>query len=180
MEAASILVIERKLFHFKIHNYYFVKERGASKPAAHVKGFSHSFIPRETLGALETVHIDLTKDENMLFMEMHKSTRKHIRNAIEQGFQQVVIETPTDQDFKKFQAFYNRFAKNKHAHTCGSFHIKTMKLLRDKNAIMLTYIQDQQQNILCYRIYITDGDVAMNLYSASHYRMIEGKEQKRR
>ncbi|WP_318616817.1 hypothetical protein [Sporosarcina sp. YIM B06819] len=144
-----------------------------------MKGFSHSFIPRGTLEGLETIHIDLAKDENVLLMEMHKSTRKQVRNAKEKEFEQFVIETPTDQDFKEFQYFYNRFAKNKHAHTCSSFHIKTMKLLREKNAIMLTYMQDKQKNILCYRIYITDGDVVMNLYSASHYRMSEDKEKKR-
>lgn len=179
VEAASILVIERKLFHIKINNYYFVKEGVEFEPTVHVKGFSHSFIPRRTLGDLETIHIDLTKDENVLLMEVHKSTRKQIRSAEEQGLQWFVIETPTNQNFKDFQTFYNRFARNKQAHTCSSFHMKTMKLLRNKNAITLTYMQDQQQDILCYRMYITDGDIVMNLYSASHYRMIESKEKKR-
>ena len=48
-----------------------------------------------------------------------------------------------------------------------------MKLLRDKNALMLTYMQNEEQDIYCYRVYIMDGMFAMNLYSVSHFRMAD-------
>lgn len=174
-----ILAIERKIFHIKIKNYYFVKESLGPESKVHVKGFSHSFIPLRTSRCLETIQIDLTRDESELLMDMHKSTRKEIRSAEQQELERVIIEKPTDQDLKRFQVFYNNFAKNRQTHTCNSFHITTLKLLRDKNAIMLAYMCDKQQDILCYRIYITDGDVVMSLYSASHYRMIEEGDRKR-
>jgi len=178
-EGTSILSIERKIANIKINNYYFMKESPEFEPTGYLNGYSHSSIPIGTLKRLETLQIDLTKDEEKLLMEVHKKTRRQIMNkgGLELGY--VINETPTNQDLKKFRVFYNCFAKNKKTHICNSFHIKPMKLLRDKKALVFTYMQDKHQEILCYRIYITDGIVVMNMYSASHYRMIDSPVRKR-
>ena len=73
--------------------------------------------------------------------------------------------------------FYNRFARNKKTHTCDSFHMKTMKLLREKNALLLTYITKIKRRMFsATRVYIVDGEFAMNLYSASQFRMVDSPE----
>ena len=64
----------------------------------HVKAFSHSFVPRESLRTLETLQINLKKEENELLMDMHKTTRRQIRRAEEQRLEHIVLENPTDQD----------------------------------------------------------------------------------
>ena len=144
-----------------------------------MKAFSHSYAPRNDLRALETIQHDLTKSKDDLLMAMHRETRRQIRRAADHNLEHIVIENPSDTDLKRFQEFYNHFAKNKKTHTCNSFHMKTMKLLREKNGLTLTYIKNQQNEVYCYRVYITDGELAMNLYSATHFRMVESPEFKK-
>lgn len=174
-----MITIERKLLNVKIQSHYFAKENFEYDPKVHIKAFSHSFVPRNSLRTLETLQIDLTKDRDDLLMDMHKTARSRIRRGEEQDFEHVIIENPSDRDLLAFQTFYNDFAKNKKTHTCNSFHMKTMKLLREKNALLLTYMQDKHQEIFCYRVYIVDGTFAMNLYSASHFRMTDNPKVKK-
>ena len=173
-----MITIERKILNVKIQNIYFATGEFEYDSSAQVKAFSHSFVPKNNLKTLETLQFDLTKDDNDLLMEMQKTTRRQIRRAEDQGLDLIVFENPTDHDLLEFQKFYNQFAKNKKTHACNSFHMKTMKLLREKNALLLTYIKSEDQ-VLCYRVYILDGAFAMNLYSASHFRMAESPELKR-
>ncbi|WP_210471188.1 hypothetical protein [Sporosarcina sp. 6E9] len=174
-----MISIERKVLNVKIQNIYFANKDFEYDSTAHVKAFSHSFVPKNNLRTLETLQFDLTKDENELLMDMHKTTRRQIRRAEEQGLEHVVIENPTDHDLLEFQKFYNQFAKNKKTHSCNSFHMKTMKLLREKNALLLTYMKDKDEGVFCYRVYILDGTFTMNLYSASHFRMADSPELKK-
>ena len=141
-------------------------------------GYSHSFKPSSSLSSCETLHIDLMKSEEELLMDMNQTTRRQVRRAEEMALERVVIERPTDNDLLKFQTFYNNFAKNKKTHSCNLYHMQTMRLLRDQNALLITYIKDDE-DILCYRIYIIDDNVAMNLYSASLFRMAESSETKK-
>ena len=174
-----MIKIERRILNVKINTYYFAKENADYDLNAHVKAFSHSFVPRSNLRTLETLQFELTKSKDDLLMAMHKTTRRQIRRAAEQGLEHVVIENPSDADLKEFQVFYNHFAKNKKTHTCNSFHMKTMKLLREQNALTIAYMKDKQNRVFCYRVYITDGEFAMNLYSASHFRMADSPELKK-
>lgn len=176
----QLITIERKVLNFKMKHYYFVSDNLIKqKKIAHVKAFSHSLVPRENLRMLETLQIDLTRAKEQLLMDMHKTTRRQIRRAEEQGLQHIVIENPTDKDLRVFQTFYNAFAKNKKTHTCNAFHMETMRLLREKNALLLTYVQDADAQVLCYRVYILDKEFVMNLYSASHFRMADNPEMKK-
>lgn len=175
----QIIKIERKLLNVKINNYYFTEEIFEYDINVHIKAFSHSFVPRKNLRTFDTLQINLSKDVNELLMEMHKSNRNQIRSAEKQEFEHIVIGNPTDQDLKEFQIFYNRFARDKKTHTCDSFHMKTMKLLREKNRLLLTYLQDKKKNVFCARVYIVDGEFAMNLYSASQFRMVDSPGEKR-
>lgn len=149
------------------------------KSNAQVVAHSHATVPSKSLGALETIHINLRKEKDSLLKEMHRTTRSQIRRAEERELRHIIIENPTDQDLNDFKKFYNLFAKNKQTNTCNSFHIKTMKLLREQKGLMLSYIQNDQKDIICYRVYITDGNIAMNLYSASHFRMTDNPDVKR-
>ena len=168
-----MITIERKIMNVKIQNHYFFRENFEFNPNVHVKAFSHSFVPRKSLRMLETLQVNLTKDEDELLKEMHKTTRRQIRRASEQELEHVVIENPSNEDLVKFQNFYNRFANNKNTHACNSFHMETMRLLEKQNALILTYIRNEKKEIICYRVYIIDENVAMNLYSVSHFRMAD-------
>jgi len=172
-------MIERKLFNIWIKTYYFKRDKSEEYSAAHLKGYSHSFRSGGSLRGFETLQFNLLKTEELLLAEMHKSTRRQVRRSAEENFEHIIIENPSDDDLLKFQSFYNRFAKNKKTCTCNLYHMETMKLLREKNALILTYIQGEGDAIYCYRVYIADNDIVMNLYSASHFRMVENTELKR-
>lgn len=173
-----MITIERKVINITIKTCFFVKEHLQNEPSVSIIGYSHSFMPLSSLSSYETLHIDLMKSEDELMMGMNQTTRRQVRRAEEKAFERVVIEKPTNNDLLKFQTFYNNFAKNKKTHSCNLYHMQTMKLLRDQNALLITYIK-QDEEILCYRIYIIDDNVAMNLYSASLFRMAESSETKK-
>lgn len=179
MEVNKIITIERKLLSIRIQTHYFQKDNSKKYLSAHLTGYSHSFIAKEGLKSFETLQIDLSKTEEILMAEMHKSTRRQVRKASGESFEHIIIENPKHDELLKFQTFYNEFAKNKKTCKCTAYHMQTMMLLSEKKALMLTYIKDKEDEIYCYRIYITNGNVAMNLYSASHFRMVESPEQRR-
>lgn len=161
--------IERKILFIKISNRYFYNKEHLNYCLSTLNGFSHSLVKNERLQSLQTVHIDLEKSESALLADIHKENRRQIRKAEKQNMQFLIVEQPTELELKRFQMFYNRFAKSKNTFRFGSFHLTTMKKLMEKNALVFTYVTDQtHQQLYCYRIYVSDGEFAMTLYSASN------------
>lgn len=174
-----MLTIERNFLFWKMKNSYFMQENQGQAQHVHIHSFLHSFVAKENFRAFDTLQFDLTKGHEVLLMEMNKSTRRQIRRATEEPLEFIHLDKPTNQDLLEFQKFYNQFAKNKGTYTCNRFHMNTMKLLRDQDALVLTNMKNQQGELLCARIYIVDQEFVMNLYSASHYRMSESPAFKR-
>ena len=173
-----MITIERKLMNVKIKINYFRNEKHPRESKVPLTCYLHSLSPEGLSNSYETLQIDLQKDESELLKEMNKTTRRQVRRGEELELEHIVIENPTDQDLLEFQNFYNDFAKDKKTHSCNFYHMKTMKLLRDTKSLLITYMKDSK-NILCYRVYIIDDKVAMNLYSASTFRKIDNPEFKK-
>lgn len=55
-----------------------------------------------------------------------------------------------------------------------------MRLLVDQNALIITKLLNESEVVQCYRVYISDGDIAFSLYSASHFRLSNKTEEKRK
>lgn len=175
-----MIEIHRKVLFVKVCNRYFDRCIDFVNERRSIMGFSHSLEQREGLQPFQTVHIDLEKTESELFSGIEKENRRQIRKAEKQNMQFVVLEQPSDAELKKFQLFYNRFAKLKRTNRCRSFHVNTMRKLAQKNALAFTYMGDEEnKNVYCYRIYVTDGDFAMTLYSASNHNVNTSSEEKR-
>lgn len=175
-----MISIHRKVFNASICNRYFVKKDVPTAKRDTLTGFSHALIKIEGTQPLQTVYIDLLKSEQILFSEIEKENRRQIRKAEKQQMQFVVLEQPTASELKKFQKFYNQHAKLKRTYRCSSFHLHTMKKLVEKDGLALTYMTDRDHNhIYCYRIYVTDGEMAMTLYSASNIHLTTAPETKR-
>lgn len=160
-------------------NCYFLKTGETPLPSAHLIGFSHAYRPVNQLIKQTTLLIDLTKSEDQLLNELHRSTRKQIRQAAKYDFQIEVIDRPTIANIREFQNFYNEFAKYTHTYKCGAFHIKTMELLTESNNLIITRIVNGTNEILSYRVYITDGETVFSLYSASQFRLKKDAMEKR-
>lgn len=175
-----MISIYRKILYASICNRYFVKKTVPTTNGDTLTGFSHALINIEGTQPLQTVYIDLLKSEELLFSEIEKENRRQIRKAEKQQMQFVVLEQPTIAELKKFQRFYNQHAKLKHTYRCSSFHLRTMKKLIEKDGLAFTYMTDRNFNhIYCYRVYVTDGEMAMTLYSASNIHLKTTPETKR-
>lgn len=159
--------------------YYFLDEYKVYEKSTDILGFSHSLIPKNVLQRTETIHIDLTKSEVELFQQLHRTNRKQINKAASHQFRIEVIDRPKMADIRAFQKFYNHFAKFANTYPCNSFHVNTMSMLKDKDALVITKLLNHLDEVLCYRVYISDGNTTFSLYSASHFRLKEKREDKR-
>ncbi len=174
-----MITVERKLLNWKLVNCYFAEEPIVGHTGWDIIGFSHSFLNRDSLQGIETLHIDLRNDRETLLADMKRKNRSHIRKAEKKGFIHVMNNDPSDEQLIRFRDFYNIFAKNKNTYRCRSFHLKTLKLLRDKGSLYLSSILNQEGETLCYQVYFSDGRHVLSVYSASHYRLENEQELKR-
>lgn len=174
-----MLSIERRILRVKVQNHFFVKDQQVLEPTSPLVAYTHSFKADPFLSKYETLQLDLSKEPELLLREMNQTTRRQIKRAEEKGFAFEVIEYPTYENIIAFQTFYNEFARNKNTFLCDSYHLQTMELLRQQGALKLTYMTNDQEEPLCYRVYIVDKPIAMNLYSASHFRMAETSEDRK-
>lgn len=161
-------------------NCYFLKTGEIPLQPAHLIGFSHAYRPVNQLIKQNTLLIDLTKTEEQLLNDLHRTNRKQIRQAAKHDFQIEVLDRPTLANIREFQKFYNEFAKHTNTYKCGAFHIKTMELLMESSNLIITrIISSGNSEILAYQVYINDEETAFSLYSASHFRLKDNAIDKR-
>lgn len=175
----SILTIERHILNTNVKTFYFVRDAPPEVEGVNIIGYLHSFVPMPSLRCYETNQIDLLQTEEELLMATNSSTRRQIRRAMELDFEFAVLENPTDADLNQFRTFYNQFARNKKTDLCNAYHMETMKLLREKDALVITYLQAKDGSTLGYRVYIMDGFLTNNIYSASHFRLMDDHHSKK-
>lgn len=162
-----------------MNTYYFLKELGLDEHPSDIRGFSHSYIPKDYLQQNDTILIDLSKSKEELLKQLHQKNRKQIKKALDRGFHIEILNRPSTKDIRAFQKFYNDFAQNSNTYPCNSFHINTMSKLRNKNALIITKLMNNSFEVLCYQVYISDGETAFSLYSASHFRFKKTSEERR-
>lgn len=150
-----------------------------SRPESSIISYTNALHPLPTLLEQETYQIDLTLSEEELFRNLKKSNRSQIKQATTKSFTHIIETQPSNEELLHFQHYYNQFAKDKNTHQCNSFHLRTLKLLRDQNALIVTKILGNQNEIFGYRVYLTDCIRSLNLYSASHFRIGDLSENKR-
>jgi lipid II:glycine glycyltransferase (peptidoglycan interpeptide bridge formation enzyme) len=154
-------------------------EIGKELPTSSIISYTNAHHPIPTLTEQETYQINLTLTKDELFRNLKKSNRSQIKQAAAKSFTHIIETQPTNQELRHFQQYYNDFARDKNTHQCNSFHFKTLQLLRDQNALIVTKILDNQNKLFCYRVYLTDQIRALTLYSASHFRKNDLPETKR-
>jgi len=163
-----IILLERNYFLIKFNSYYFGSANSYNSKAD-LTGMSHSLFTNQK-NNIETLHINLLDTEENLFRALQTTNRKQIKKASTRNLLIEINTNPTKNDLKVFQRFYNEFARKKKTYTCNAFHIDTMSRLAKQGALVVTKIKNSSEDILCYRVYITDGTTVMSLYSASHFR----------
>lgn len=100
--------------------------------------------------------IDLRKDEEELFKNMNKSTRREIRKASEKDeLNYYETDSPTAEEIKEFTSFYNLFAKDKKIALCNS---ERLIQIRNNNSLIMTSVKDSQNNTICSGVLLKDKE----------------------
>jgi hypothetical protein len=121
------------------------------------KSFLHSFG--------KTLIIDLNRSEADIFADIHKNTRYKINRAEKRDsliYQELI--KPTDEEIWEFKQFFDQFAAHK---KLPKANYGRLKGLRDKEALNISYIMDEDSRVLCYHAYLKTDYYCSLLYSAS-------------
>ena len=109
--------------------------------------------------------IDLEEEESEIYQKIHKNTRYKINRAAQRdNLHCYELSNPTDLEIEEFSHFFDPFARERRIRTCDT---NKLKALRDKGALIITYITDKNQQILCYHVYQKDNKQGYLIYSAS-------------
>jgi lipid II:glycine glycyltransferase (peptidoglycan interpeptide bridge formation enzyme) len=162
-----MLILQRKKYFLKIAEVYFCTECDIIIPDVDVIIFIQSLKRRKNSKIFKTIHINLEKDEDVLFSNFSKNTRYEINRASKKD-NLYFFETsnPSFEDINNFRLFYDNFAMSKNLPRCN---IEKLKLLASLNSLHISYIKDAEGKTLCYHVYIKDENRARLLYSASDY-----------
>ncbi|MGE6515250.1 hypothetical protein [Lysinibacillus sphaericus] len=151
----------------EMEHIYFAEQCDDIKKNKKLVCYTQTKRPEQKLEGHTTLQIILQQEEDVLLADLSKMNRYMLRRAKKEPYQIIVKEQPTDLELQEFQQFYNAFAKMKDTNRVRKFHMQTLKLLREKGALVYTKLQNNEGDALCYRIYIVDGDMALNLYTGT-------------
>lgn len=171
-----MLITLKKIYFLEIAEVYFADKNMDSLLDVDVIIYFQSSIYTAGCQKSHTLHLDLTKSEEKLFSELHKSNRYKIKKAQNKDELEVIIyHTPTDEDIKVFSKFYNVFAKNKGLEECS---LTKLKALKESNGLVISAVMNKANHPLCYHAYIIDGQRARVLYSASLFRLPSERDKR--
>lgn len=121
------------------------------------KQFIHSFG--------KTLIIDLDQPENDIFANIHKNARYKINRASKRDpIYYHERKQPTDDEINDFIQFFDQFAKHK---KLPKGNTERLQRLRDQEALIISYMTDEEGNVLCYHAYVNTGNYCSLLFSAS-------------
>lgn len=112
--------------------------------------------------------VDVSQREDIIFRNIHKSTRADIRKAQENKMLTYKFnENPTDNDIREFSNLYNRFAKRKKISKCNK---DKLRAIRDAHSLIMTSVQDEQEQILSASMLLVDKESSQlyGLYGVSN------------
>lgn len=109
--------------------------------------------------------IGLKEDESEIFKRIHKNTRYKINRAMKRD-ELVYFELPhpTDTEIEEFSEFFNPFAKERNIRPCD---VNKLKAIRDHDALVISYIADKNNEVLCYHVHHKEDEQGYLIYSAS-------------
>ncbi|MDI7743679.1 hypothetical protein QMK38_16875 [Lysinibacillus fusiformis] len=154
-----MLQISRKVFNVPFNQVYFQEAKYESRYEPEIVYYTHVLKPSRKLQGQITLHIDL-RNEPVLDNLMNVLEGKQIENWMISRF-----DSPTDQEIEEFQGFYNKSAKGKNTRTITQFDVQTLKLLRDQGGLVMTKIENEQMESICYRVYVVGKEIVMAIFN---------------
>ncbi len=137
------------------------------------------FSSRPVSGAREfnTLQIDLTKSEDQLMNELHKSTRHDIVKIQKEGRVTIRLnESPTETDLAEYCRNYDIFAEMK---SIKGSDLSLLKQFAEQKALELKTAYDADGNILSSLCNLHTGHTVLGFYAYSNFRLYEDKDMRR-
>ena len=123
-----------------------------------------------------TLHIDLSKEKDILFSDFKKNNKYEIKRAMNKdNLRLYILKDLSEDDIIDFSNFYNLFAKNKKLTKCN---LNKLKVLKKNNALIISCVKSENDKPLCYHAYVLDSNRARLLYSCSLFRLNKDSSKK--
>jgi hypothetical protein len=156
---------KRKKLFFRRETAYFVENYRNYETNADIVFFFQTSSGIKGAHPFNTLLIDLSKDEETLFSELKKDFRRQIRKAENKDNLKAEFDsTPSHKNIIEFTEYANEFRKLK---GLPPISVKQLIELADINALTISYIKDENDNILCCSSIISDDFRARAFYTAS-------------
>jgi hypothetical protein len=179
LEGLRMIVARHRRYPLTIANVYFAQS--ISSVSDDVDGadliyYYHSRQPVEGSREFRTLHIDLRADEAALLAGMAKGTRYKVRRAEDRdGLNASLIRYPSEEDLRKFCEFYDVFARMRGLQPSSPARLSALRL---SNGLFLSSIEGPDRQVLCWHAYVVDGERALLLHSASHFRAVNESSER--
>jgi len=162
--------IKRKKFFLPINEYYFYNQELDNIQST---GLINIFIQSKSQKSgfrkriVETLLIDLKRDEEEIFGKIKKKYRYDIRQSNKDGIELIWNDSPSSKDIDEFCNFYNVFAKG-----LGIGKANKTKLIAFSKvkALIFTSVKSADKSCLIRHALIVDKLRVRLLYSGSLYR----------
>ncbi|MGZ9014040.1 MAG: hypothetical protein ACXW2L_17480, partial [Burkholderiales bacterium] len=98
-----MIEIERRNWLVRIKTVYFSRQHESGQDGADVIGYIQTSVRQDGFERVDTVHIDLTRNEERLYAAIGKSTRNRINRASKHdGLAFTALAEPTRRDLDAF------------------------------------------------------------------------------
>lgn len=171
-----MLQISRKFLALPFNQVYFHELKCESRFEPKIIRYTHLLKPSRQLQRHKTIHIDLCKGEQTLLESMSTSISNLLQNSSKEKWRIEILDNPTDEEIFLFQNFFNRKEKEKNGRRINKFDIQTLKLLRNQGALIVTKLKDEENETICYRLYVVDGVTVMSLFE-NGYKLLRLNDQ---
>ena len=162
-----LISVKRKLFFINLIDIFLAEEINPNLAKKNFIVYHYAKIPGGKLFKESTYRISLEKDESELLEGMSKGNRSKLRRAKKEPYIVIIKDKPTDEELKEFQQFYNKFVKLKKTNRITSIQMRRLKVLRNKNVLVFTKLQNTNGEALCYQIRLIDKDLVLSLYGCT-------------
>ncbi len=163
-----LILNRRKKLTLKLETVYFADDPFKYETDADIVLFYLSTLQTPNARVFHTLRIDLLKPEEQLFSELEGTTRKRIRRAEKSGgFPIRFYNAPNPQVIDEFCNNYDEFANTKGIAVSDR---DLLKMAQKQNALSISMLSGMNGEILCGAAEIHDGEIALGMYSFSHFR----------
>lgn len=174
-----IRVNRRKKFGVLLEDVFFAENISDYTGEADIVTFYQCKEPYKNCQYFYTIKIDITQSSEEIFKTFSKSTRYAINRVKKNSeFHMEIIEKPSDGELVDFMEYYNRFARAKRI---PLVNYRLIRLLRDQNAFIITYMRDKNNKIwYCNTAILDEGNTIRGLHGCSGLPWACKSEEKRK